>query len=115
MFLHFLIYPSSFHDNDWPEFLINFEKFQPLEEVLGSGPLSFCFRFKSDGGIDTMIKMPPTTQKVVVVPHKINGIEENLVLGQIIQHLMEFVHCNWFNQWKLDLWDRVQLFIWVGH
>ena len=52
-----------------------------LKEVLGSGLLSFCFCFKSDGSIDTMIKVPPITQKVMVVPHKIDGVEENIVLG----------------------------------
>ena len=84
MFLHFLIYLSAFCDDDWSEFLIDLEKFQSLKEVLGGGSLSFCFCLESDSSIDTMIKMPPTAQKIVVVPHKIDGIKKNVMSDWIV-------------------------------
>ena len=104
MFLHLLIYPSSFCNNDQPEFLIDLEKFQPLEEILGSSPLGFCFCFESNSCIDTMVKMPPTTQKVMVISHKLDGIFENMLSGWIV---MELIHTNGFNWWKSDFQNRV--------
>ena len=83
-FLHFLVYPSTFYDDDRPEFLIDLEKFQPLKEVFSSGSLCLCFCFKPDSSIGTMIEMPPTAQKIIVVPHKVDGIEENMVSGWIV-------------------------------
>ena len=105
MFLHFLINLSMLCNNDQSEFLIDFEKFQPLKEVLGSGLLSFHFCFESNSSIDTMIKMPPATQKVLFVPHEIDGIGKDVLSGWIIQHVMEFIYANRFNQWKLDFWN----------
>ena len=107
MFLHFLIYLSMFCDDDWPEFLINLEKFQPLKKVLGGGSLGFCFCFKSDSSVDTMIKVPPTTQKIMIVSHEIDGVKENVVSSQIVQHFVEFIHHNWLDQWESDFWDRI--------
>jgi hypothetical protein len=69
--------------------------------------LGFRFCLKSDSSVDAMIKMPPAAQKVMVVPHKVNGILEDMLSSWIIQHFMEFIHHNQFNWWELDLQDRV--------
>ena len=85
-----------FCHNDQLKFPINVEEFQPLEEVFGSGPLSFCFHFKSDSSIDAVIKMPPTTQKVPFTSHKIDCVNENVLLIWIVQPVIKFIHAHRF-------------------
>ena len=57
-----------------------------------------------------MIKVPPTTQKIVVTPHKVDHVDENVLSIQIIQHVVEFIHAYWFGFQELDF----QSFIGIG-
>ena len=76
--------------------------------------MSFCFCFESNGSIDTMIKVPPTTQKVPFISHKIKSVGKDVLSGWVVQHVVEFIHADRFDWWEFDFWNRIQLFFGVG-
>ena len=56
-----------------------------------------------------MIKVPPATQKVTFVPYKVDHIMKDMLLVQIIQHVVEFVHADKFSLRESDLQSFVRI------
>ena len=97
-----------FLDDNWLEGFINLKMGQPVKKTFGSVLLSGCFLFELEGSIDTMIKMPPSTEKNRIVLHKVKSISERYIVG------LDDVKFIYFDWWEFDLWNRVQLFFGVG-
>ena len=53
--------------------------------------------------------MPPTTQKVMVTPHEVDHVDENVLSIWVVQHVMEFIHAYGFSLWESDLWPFLRI------